>query len=170
MSEKEQKLEQLGFGESYRDELCSMLEASQLLSDMDRNDIVTLSDYCGAYLAHKGTRVFSEGDKGSFFCILVHGRIDIMKAGAGAVRSGLKRIATVRPGKCMGEMSIIDGYPHSATAEAIEDSRLVMITRHNFEKIAEEHPKLALDLYQRIAKLLSLRLRQTTGILYDYLD
>ena len=95
-------------------------------------------------------------------CLIIDGSVNILK--------GDKKITTVRPGKTMGEMSVIDGYPHSASAVAAEDTRLIMITRNQFEKLSNEHAKIAVHLLKRLACLMSLRLRQTTGVLCDYLE
>ena len=57
-----------------------------------------------------------------------------------------------------------------ATAEAREDTTLLMLTKLNFERLAEEQPVLCIRLLRQVARLMSLRLRQTTGILLDYLS
>ena len=64
----------------------------------------------------------------------------------------------------------VDDQPHSATAIANEDSNLLMLTRMNFERLTQEEPVLCNRVLTQIARLLSLRLRQTTGILVDHLD
>ncbi len=152
----------LGMGNAFQDVLCTMLESAHLLRDLEREEIEILAQYAGGYGAKAGTRIFKEGERGSFMCIVVEGRVDIIKSGG-------KKISTIRPGKTMGEMSVIDGFPYSATAIAVEETKLVYITRANFEKLSDEHPKIAIHFFQQIAKLMSLRLRQTTGILCDYL-
>jgi hypothetical protein len=40
----------------------------------------------------------------------------------------------------------------------------------NFERLSSEQPVLCNVLLRQIARLMSLRLRQTTGILLDYLQ
>jgi CRP-like cAMP-binding protein len=70
----------------------------------------------------------------------------------------------------MGEMSMLDGLPHSATSIATDNCILLMLTKLSYEKLAEEQPVLCNKLLTQIARLMSLRLRQTTGILLDYLD
>jgi CRP-like cAMP-binding protein len=69
----------------------------------------------------------------------------------------------------MGEMSLLDELPYSATAVAREDTQLLLLTRMNFERLGIEQPVLCNVLLRQIARLMSLRLRQTTGILLDYL-
>lgn len=156
-----ENLEQLGVGDRFHAKLCRMLEKVQLLQDFERSEIEKLAHYCGAYKACSGTAIFKEGERGNFMCLIVDGRADIMKEN--------KQVATVRAGKSMGEMSILDGFPYSATAVSAVDSILIMFTRRQFEHLCEANPSLALKLYKAISRLMSLRLRQTTGVLVDYL-
>ena len=115
----------------------------------------------------KGATIFKEGSRGSFMCIVIDGCVDVFKESDAHEN---KRITTIRPGKTMGEMSILDELPYSATAIATADTRVVVITKLNFDDLTEKFPALGLRVMRKIAKLLSLRLRQTTGILLDYLE
>jgi len=157
----------IGDGESFKEELCQMLESAQIFSDFSRGAIQTLAGYARAYAVEKDATIFREGHKGSFLCIVIDGSVDIFKE---SDASENKRITTVRPGKTMGEMSILDELPYSATAIARENTKVVLITKANFDNLTEKFPDLGLRVMRKIAKLLSLRLRQTTGILLDYLE
>ena len=157
----------LGDGESFRDELCRLIETAPMFSHLKHAEIRTLANFMRAYVAKKGTVIFREGDKGRFMCIVLSGRVDIMKESPERER---KKIAVVRPGKSMGEMSLLDELPYSASAVANEDSTLLMLTKLNFERLSEEHPLLYNTLLRQLARLMSLRLRQTTGVLVDYLS
>ena len=161
MTENLNNLEQLGAGQAFQAQLCQMLEKVQLLQDFERAEIEVLSRYCGAYKAEVGSVIFKEGEKSHFMCLLVSGRVNILKEN--------KQIATIRAGKSMGEMSVIDGFPYSATAQSADISELIMFTRTQFESLCEAQPSIGLKLYKAISKLMSLRLRQTTGALIDYL-
>lgn len=161
MTDDLDNLQQVGAGKGFHTQLCKMLEKVQLLQDFERAEIEKLAHYCGAYRARSGAIIFKEGEKSHFMCLLVAGRVDIFKEN--------KQVATIRVGKSMGEMSILDGFPYSATAVSAVDSELIMFTRHQFEQLAEVNPSLGLKLYKAIGRLMSLRLRQTTGVLVDYL-
>ena len=161
MSDTLNNLEQLGAGNAFQEQLCRMLERVQLLQGFERAEIETLSHYCGAYKSESGATIYKEGEKSHFMCLLVEGRVNIFKEN--------KKIATIRVGKSMGEMSLVDGYPHSATAISDLDSEFILFTHYQFEHLCEANPSLALKLYKVISKLISLRLRQTTGTLVDYL-
>jgi len=159
-------MELIGEGESFKYELCDMIESAQMFSDFPRPDTEIVASYSRAYSVKNGTTIFKEGGKGSFMCLVVDGRVDVYKESDGDT----KRLTAIRPGKTMGEMALLDELPHSATTIAVEDTTLVLITKFHFDRLNEEHPALGNRILRKIAKLLSLRLRQTTGILSDYLE
>ncbi|MCI0506486.1 MAG: cyclic nucleotide-binding domain-containing protein [Gammaproteobacteria bacterium] len=159
-------MELIGEGESFKHELCDMIESAQMFNDCPRSDTEIIASYARAYSVKKGTTIFKEGGKGSFMCLVIDGRVDVYKENDG----NAKRLTTIRPGKTMGEMALLDELPHSATTIAVEDTTLVLITKFHFDRLNEEYPALGNRILKKIAKLLSLRLRQTTGILSDYLE
>ncbi|MDH5323981.1 MAG: cyclic nucleotide-binding domain-containing protein [Gammaproteobacteria bacterium] len=159
-------LELLGQGSAFCDELCSMLEQMPMFRDLTRPEVEILSGYVQAFEAESGKTLFLEGEKGGFMCFLVSGKIDVIKESHLRER---KTITTVRPGQTIGEMSLLDDMPFSATACAVEKTTVILITRRNFESFTEDHPALAIKMIRKVARLISLRLRQTTGILADYI-
>lgn len=156
----------LGDGGPFREELCRLIERAPMFTDFSRQEINVLAGYLRAYEAKKGAIIFREGEKGQFMCVVLDGRVDVLKETPGNER---KKMAVVRPGKSMGEMSLLDELPYSATAQASKDTTLLMLTKLNFEKMAREQAPLCNLLLRQLARLMSLRLRQTTGILLDYL-
>jgi CRP-like cAMP-binding protein len=160
-------LELIGDGEAFQETLCGMIESVPMFSELPRADVQALAGYVRAYEAKKGTPIFKEGAKGMFMCIVISGRIDILKEDQDREQ---KKVAVVRPGKSMGEMSLLDELPYSATAVAQEDAQLLLLTRMNFLRLGEERPLLCNAVLRQIARLMSLRLRQTTGVLLDYLS
>jgi len=164
------QFEQMGEGRGFHANLSDMLEGSDMLRDFSRQDIEQIAHYVSAYEAPKGTVVLREGEKQSYMFILSSGRLDVFKS-ADNVSAGEKpkKIATIRQGKSVGEMSLLDGLGHSATAVAAEPVEMLLVTKSQFDQLLEAHPVIGVKLLRRIAALMSLRLRQTSGILIDYL-
>lgn len=159
-------LKLIGAGTDFREELCRLIGGIPLLNDMEWSEIEPLADYLQAYQAAKGATVFSEGERGNFMCLLIEGKVDVLKEDRLGVR---KVVATVPAGKTLGEMSLIDNELRSASAVVAEPATLVMLTKDNFERLGREHPRLALHFALKLARLLSQRLRQTSGQLVDHL-
>jgi len=160
------QLEQLGAGSAYKSTIGDMLERAEMFRDFPRKDIDLLSDYVQAYKAKNGVVIIKEAEKPRSMYVLVEGRLDISKGDGDEI----KTLATVRPGKSVGEMSIIDGQPTSATVTAADESTLLLLTKLKFDTMTVRHSELALKIALKIARLMSLRLRQTSGMLSEYLD
>ena len=159
-------LEELGFGAEFKPELEKLIENTSIFSDLHPDELSHLSDYLHGYRATAGTRLYKEGERNSFLCLLVEGRLEVHKE----VEPGVeKKLAEIRPGRVIGEMSVIDGFTNSATVLVAEPSILVMMTRQNLERLTIESPALGVKLLWKLANGLSQRLRQTSGRLVNFL-
>jgi CRP/FNR family transcriptional regulator, cyclic AMP receptor protein len=70
-------------------------------------------------------------------------------------------VSFISPGAMVGELSVIDGLPRSATAVAVKDCELSFISRVAFEKATKKHP----ELYRCLVDVLAARLRETNETL-----
>ena len=117
--------------------------------------------------AKQGSEVFAEGAKEAYMSIVIKGIVKVIKEDSLNRKSA---IAEVGPGKTLGEMSLIDGWPRSASAVAIEDSTMLVLTRDNFEHLLSDQPQLGSQILMKLAGLLSQRLRMTNWVLVECLD
>ena len=69
----------LGTGKAFQDELCSMIATTQMFRDFEWHDIEALSGYMQAYEASNGTTLFREGEKGTYMCLIIEGKVDVFK-------------------------------------------------------------------------------------------
>ncbi len=159
-------MELIGYGPSFKERICDLLESIQILNDFSRQEIELLACYVHAYEAPAKTVVIREGRRSSYMCLLAEGKLTVYKEAEG---QEVKRLAVIRPGKTVGEMSLIDELPPSATAVSAGDCTLLLLTRQSFARMEHEHPRLGLRLMHKLAQLISHRLRQTSGVLIDYL-
>jgi CRP/FNR family cyclic AMP-dependent transcriptional regulator len=159
-------LVQLGYGATFRERIADMLESIAMFDGFARRELELLADYLHAYEAPSGSVLLREGRRDGFLWLLVDGRLDVIKEAEGGKQ---RRLATVRAGKAIGEMSIIDEQPHSATVVVTTPATLLLLTKQSFERIGEEHARVGFRLLWKVAEVLSHRLRQTSGQLVDYL-
>lgn len=157
----------VGTGQAFREEFCEMIESTQMFNGFEWHDIEALSGYMQAYEARGETTLFHEGESGLYMCLVIKGRVDVYKEGR---HDEEKIVAIIGAGKTLGEMAIIDGEPRSATAIVAEPTTLAILTKDNFLRIISEKPPLAAKILLKIARLLSQRLRRTSGLLVDYLE
>ncbi len=77
-------------------------------------------------------------------------------------RAGTERIlAFLGPGAIVGELSIIDGLPRSASVVAVRGSKLSFLSRAAFEDFASKHP----EIYKSLVTLIAARLRETDAVI-----
>lgn len=151
-----------------RDRLCGLMEEVPFFSGYTWPELQTLAGYFEASShVEVGTVLFREGDPGNFLCVVVRGAVDVVKED----HQGLLHVVTsVNAGKTLGEMALVDDEPRSATARVTQAAELLMLSKERFALLGEKHPGLALRFVFTIARLISKRLRLTSGMLVDYLD
>lgn len=147
--------------------IASQLKRLPLFLDLAPEEIEFLSQRMRSYRAERGDIVFVEGQRSGYLCVIIEGGLDIVKdSGKGKSR----KINTVDAGKLIGEMSMIDGLPHSATAVANSRVLLDTLTETDLEQLVRENPVLGAKIYRIIARLLSQRMRRINDVLVDFLD
>jgi CRP/FNR family transcriptional regulator, cyclic AMP receptor protein len=109
---------------------------------------------------------FQEGDDGEFMGLIVDGIAELLKEGP---NEASVRIGSEGAGKLVGEMALVDGEPRSATAKFTNSGQVLILTKDNFQTLLREQPRAAANFLFRISRLLSQRLRRTTGLLSNYL-
>jgi CRP/FNR family cyclic AMP-dependent transcriptional regulator len=106
----------------------------------------------------EGEALFRVGDTGDGCYRIETGLVKIVVAS----RQGEERIISLLgPNAIVGELSMIDGKPRSASVIAIADCSLSFISLARFRKYSEAHPELASYLMKTLAQ----RLRQADDAL-----
>ena len=120
---------------------------------MKEEDIQKILNTSNERLYSRGTIIFSEGQKTDGIYIITEGLIKVYKM---SVDGREKTLAILNPGDILGEMALFDHNLRSATAEALEATKVNVIPRQDFERLLEEMPVLATKLIRVLAE----RLRQ----------
>lgn len=103
----------------------------------------------------KGSRVFDMGEPGSELYVITAGRIGI-SIDPDPARQVF--IHTLQAGDSLGEMSLIDNEPRSATAHALEDTEALALEKEKLHGLLMTYPELGVGML----RALSLRLRTLT--------
>lgn len=137
-----------------------------LFDQLDSTELMLLANHMNFYEIKKDELLFKEGDKGDYVCFIVEGRLEVIKESA---TGQAVVIATLSKGRTIGEMSIIDHTPRSATVKASTDATLVTLTGKGFDTILEKHSKIGIKILKGVARLLSMNMRKTSSQLADIL-
>jgi len=103
----------------------------------------------------KGEFIFSEGDEGNGFYVIITGRVEIYKA---SLEGKEKILHIFGPGEPFGEVPVFSGDRFPANARTLVKSHLLFFPRQAFLNLIAANPALAL----KMMAVLSLRLRQFT--------
>jgi CRP-like cAMP-binding protein len=96
--------------------------------------------------------VFAKQDLGNNFFIVKSGRIKIFTT-VGAEKK--KTFAFLKKGDFFGEMSLLGGKVRSASAQAVEESELFVISKKNFTRLILENPDFTLKLLHTLVERLN---------------
>lgn len=107
----------------------------------------------------KGQVLLAEGHGGSEIFIVVSGRLRIEKGGIA--------LGVIEAGGHVGEMSLIDRNPRSATVNAEEDARLLVLARSSFYALLRSEPALSVKLLWNLLQVISARLRSANRELVE---
>jgi len=104
----------------------------------------------------KGQILFIEGDPGDSLIILRRGAIAMFRTAPTGERAVL---TVVRPPDVLGEVSLLDASTRTASAEAIEDSQALALSRVAFIDLVHSNPRI-LDAVMRSVGALIRRLTE----------
>lgn len=95
----------------------------------------------------------NEGDPGYEMFILLKGKVGVYLS---SIDGSLFKVAELGPGDFVGEMSLLESMPRSATIMALEETVVIVLNQSNFAEVISQEPELA----YRIMKGMSSRVRQ----------
>lgn len=127
----------------------------ETLTNEEKEKILKISDK-KAY--RKGEIFVREDTPGDEFYILESGKVIITKGIEGKED---KTLAILEGGDFFGEMSLLDGGPHSASVRALENVEVLTIKRELFEKMLKTDYQTASRFLFAVIKVMSERLRFT---------
>jgi CRP-like cAMP-binding protein len=109
----------------------------------------------------RGETIFHQGDPGESLFILEAGSVKIVLPSAEGEEGAI--IATLGRGDFFGELALLDGAPHSATAVAVEPTQALVLGRVTFERLVDESAGLRRALFAGLVA----ELRRLTGHVED---
>ena len=135
------------------EEAMSFLTGSSLFGSLADDAMTRVLPDLTSIDIETGKTLFREGVRGDYAAIVVHGALDVWKRVAEGRNT---RIGQLSLGDVVGEMSVVDGRPRSATIRAAVDSTLLVLRRENLERMQHCDPDIALPLWAEMARFLRL--------------
>ncbi len=131
-----------------------------LFEGLPENQLRDLSMIVVDQVVNKGQEIFSQGEEGAGFYVVVSGRVKIYKTSM----DGKEQILHIfGPGEPFGEVPVFSGQRFPANAAAMEKSRIFFFPRDAFVALVKRNPDLALNMLA----VLSRRLRRFAQLIEE---
>ena len=111
----------------------------------------------------QGAVIFKENDEGAEMFIIIQGLVEIRKSTGS---SSSKILTTLQKGDMFGEMAIIEKQPRSATAVAIQPTRVLVLNEKLYDSMLLSNP----DFARKMNKVLSERIRRADAIIQNIMS
>ena len=120
-----------------------LLSDVPFFSSLDAGAIAELASQMRLRKVRRGDRIFNQGDPGDSLFLVASGRIKIFIEDAEGEQL---TILFCGPGNCFGEMALLDGKARSATAEALEQTEVWVVTRRSFLDLVRDSPEISIEV------------------------
>ena len=93
-----------------------------------------------------GAVLTRQGQAGGIAFVIASGRAEVVRGG--------RRLARLGPGDVVGELSLIDGEPRSATVKAVDDLEVLEISAKDLERLLRKAPSVRRKLLEALSERL----------------
>lgn len=130
------------------------LKGVPLFAELSYQQLVRVMNLAREITVEPAERVFVEGESGDELYVVLRGKVLLTKHDL--------FLAEIGPGGHLGEMALIDASPRTTTATAEAPTKLIVISRKDFQDILRKEPPLAIKLLWSFVQVVAERLRHTT--------
>lgn len=142
------------------------LAAAPVFGGLQHDDLVEVARAMRHRPMRAGEVLWHQGTPAEGMTLIVEGRVavELRLPGGRAFE-----LADLGPGETLGELPLIDGGPHSATARVTEAGSVLFLSRTDFVALVARHDPVAFALRRRFVAVAMARLRRQLGFLADSL-
>lgn len=141
------------------DEMLEMFKFASWGKTFTEDQVKTLCQSMEPRQCADGERIYSIHGKDPMLCFILKGKVVIKKDYEGQAE---QIIVTFSPRTFFGEISVVDGLPHSASAVAKGATVLGVLPRDAYLALMDKEPELGLKLQNALLLVMGKRLRLTT--------
>ena len=108
----------------------------------------------------QGAVIFKEDEQGTEMFIIIQGQVEIRKSTG---TSSSKILTTLNSGDMFGEMAVIEKQVRSATAVAVQPTKVLVLNEKLYESMVGTNP----DFARKMNRVLSERIRRADAIIQN---
>jgi CRP-like cAMP-binding protein len=123
------------------------LKEIPLFKDFTEDEINKIANMLTEEFYKKGTVIWEEDSPEQGLHIIDYGKVRVTKR----TKEDTKQIlAVLKEDNFYGELSLLDGRSHSASVEALEDTKVLVLKRKDMEKLLQENPHTAYKIVRKM--------------------
>lgn len=140
-----------------------LLRRTSLFGDADDSTLDHLAERAIERTYKKGQLIFYQGDPAEALFVVIEGRIKVVVT---SEEGDEMLLVTLGPGDVFGEIAVIDGEPRSASAETLEETKVLMLTRSTFLDTLRGSPEMTESLLRSLGSVLRRLTEQTADLVF----
>jgi CRP/FNR family transcriptional regulator, cyclic AMP receptor protein len=143
--------------------IASLLAEVQPFGELDEGSRLAVATRAGRRVVDRGQVVFWQDEPGESMFVLLEGSVKLV------VRSKdgeLVELVRHHPPAFFGELAVLDGGPRSATAEAVERSTLLVVTREELLRLLRSEEQVAEALLRSLGTMVRRTTNQVTDLAF----
>lgn len=129
------------------------IQEAELFQGVSQNTMAALSKIMVEESSHRGSLIFSEGDKADSFYVLMRGQVRLSTGDESEIEYTLNR-----SGEAFGWSSLVDRDTFTARAECMTPATYIRIDNRELARILEKNPQDGMLIYKRLAAAIGERL------------
>jgi CRP-like cAMP-binding protein len=140
------------------------LKEVKIFKDLSTTELERIVSIAKMQTFKAGETIIMENEIGKELYVVSDGSVRISKL----VPTGEKMtFTTLKRGSFFGELSLLTQKAHSATAEAVEDTDVMVINKIDFDRFIEEAPQAGFKIFKVIIVEISELLKQMNNRFID---
>ncbi len=134
-----------------------LLKKQVLLEDIGKTELEKIAKVVKKLSFKKGEFLFKEKEDTKGLYLIHSGKVEVSKV----TSDGWKQtLAVLRSGHFLGELSIIEKRRHEASAVAIDNTEVFLISKDDFEKMEQKDTDITSKIMKKLVLIMSKNLRR----------
>lgn len=134
--------------------IANAVQGLPLFAGLTAEQVTRLAGVCRVATFEAGEAIFHQNDSGGQMYVVLAGEVAITLAGATTT------VGLVRGGECLGELSLLAGAVHSATATTRTPVEVAVLGHHHLTELIRLRPDIGLHIYRNLAMGLAEKLKR----------
>jgi CRP-like cAMP-binding protein len=141
----------------------AVLARTELFCGIDEATRRRIAEHVAERVVEPGQCVFTQDEPGDRMYVLAEGAVKLFVSSRDG---GLVELVRHRPPATFGEVALLDGGPRTASAEAVERSTLLVVTRPELLRLLRTEDQVAEALLRTLGTIVRRTTRQVTDLVF----